>query len=407
MNVLVITTSYPFPPRNGVTIPVSNYIYLLLELGVTVDLVIIGENNQISGELVNNIYSLSTKRSKVSATIKELFGISPYCSNYKVYPNNWMSTYLCNSYDMILCSPFSVLKVGVQVKNFIQSKYGKFPTLVAAISDCFTAELYNSGINKEGGGFSNYRLGSLISRARSVLMKKMEGEALLEADKIFVQSHRDKAWLHKIDQRLSSRTHIVTNGVDENLFELSLALGRKAKNFCFVADLSVEYYRIKFIWLYNNVWCKISSKDKKLFVHSRNIKNSDRDLHEILSDKTIVFNDTFVPNISDIYNNIDVAFAPIFKSYGFINKVGEAMASGIVVIGDKTAFNAIPDFKSNVHGIIANDSGAMLDAVERLTKDIELLDSIKKNARLISISHLRWKTKLVFFTKLLNMHDEK
>jgi len=96
-------------------------------------------------------------------------------------------------------------------------------------------------------------------------------------------------------------------------------------------------------------------------------------------------------------------FLMTLKSYGFINKVGEAMASGIVVIGDKTAFNAIPDFKTNVHGIIANDSEAMLNAVERLVKDIELLDSIKKNARLISICHLKWKNKLGFFAKLLNI----
>ena len=67
----------------------------------------------------------------------------------------------------------------------------------------------------------------------------------------------------------------------------------------------------------------------------------------------------FVDNLQDIYIGKTISIAPIFKDYGFINKVAESMASGLIVIGDSSAFNSI----DAVDSFLVAESGLDLTSI--------------------------------------------
>ena len=78
-------------------------------------------------------------------------------------------------------------------------------------------------------------------------------------------------------------------------------------------------------------------------------KRSSTDLEAFFAREEISYQ-PYVESIEDEYARHAILVAPIFKGFGLINKVVEAMAAGCLVVGDKTAFNGIESFKPNLHG---------------------------------------------------------
>lgn len=398
MKALVITTEYPFPPRNGVTIPVANYILLLKELGWVVDLVVIGgEPPNPRGDQVNKALFLGKQRSVPFAVAKEVLLISPFSCNFSVTPRDWKENHLVKKFDIVLVSPINMVAIGKEVVGYLSAKFRHRPRFIAAISDCYTAELYKAVSGKKLFGIS---LPSL-NRLRSLYMGKVERALLGAADKVFVQSAKDKDWLKRISCGLiDGQVSILTNGVDEGLFELTIRTGQPARRFCFVADFRSNDYRHKLLWLYRNVWANLDISGKELSVVGRGLRRADSAFKEIFMDTTVIIKDQFHDKVSDIYAGMDVLFAPIFKNHGFINKVGEALAGGVVVIGDDSAFNAIEGFVVNTHGLSANTGVEMVALAKRVHNDVALFDALKQNGRRLAEKSLRWKSKRAIFNEI-------
>lgn len=399
MKALVITTEYPFPARNGVTIPVANYIRLLKEMGWAVDLVMVGARQDGSAESkpLRSLY-LEKKRNTVIAVLKELLLVSPFSCNFTVSPTNWKERFLTEQYELVLSSPISMVGIGRDVKEYLSGRFGKPPKWIAAISDCYTAELHKavSGMTILGVDLPS------VNRLRSLYMKRIEKTLLSTPDEVFVQSEKDKLWLNRIGVgTVEDQVKIVTNGVDEGLFDLPILAGGPARKFCFVADLRSNDYRKKLIWLYRNVWVNLDIPEKELFVIGRGLQRGDTGFQDLFEDETVRILDRFYETVPEIYAGMDVLFAPIFKNHGFINKVGEAMAAGVVVIGDESAFNAIEGFQAGVHGLSANSGEEMEASAKRLFEDGELFAALKMNGRVLAERVLRWEGKKAAFGSAL------
>lgn len=399
MRVLVISNCNPFPPRDGLTIPIFNYIRLLNNLGCTVDLMIASNDrhNEVDSSLVDKTFYLGTHRQRIKGVINELTLSKPFAATYSFDIKDVSELNANKDYKIILCSPFTTIKIGETIKTQISNH----AQLVSAISDCYTAELYNISKHAHHKNFFMSKLTYYISKFRSLLMSFIEPKILASSDFIFVQSSRDKAWLRKLtSSNFAKKVHVMTNGVDGNLFKLSLEQTNKIPNFCFVADLNVDHYLNNFLWFYRNVWLHLNQK-LTLKVYTKAIKRIETLPEDVKGDDSIIIIDKFVPSLSDIYMNEDIAIAPVFKSYGFINKVGEAMAAGCLVIGDRTAFNAINGFQNGVHGIVANDADSMNKSIKFFINNPDRLHEIKVNARELAIKSLCWEGKSQMFLDIL------
>lgn len=404
MNVLVISPVFPYPARDGLTIPIVNYIKLLKNCGFNIDLAVLSDFDSDNVPEINfdieNIYKLKIRKNKLLSLYKELTMQTIYAASYKVIQNSSFQSMASRRYDFILCSPLSSITAAIFIKR--SSKLNANVKIISAISDCYTAELFNSGECKKYLNLNIPNLTRIISRIRAKFVKHIEPALLGNSNTIFVQSENDKNWLKNIgDDLLNNKTIIFTNGVNDLLFDLPLNSKKVATRYGFIADLRSKLYQARLYNLYTQVWCKLNKNGKTLYIYGRGLPKMDPLFKNMLEDESVIFIDDFIEDIRDIYRNLDVTFAPIYKSYGFINKVGEAMASGVAVIGDSTAFNAIEGFQNNIHGIIANSPSEMVLAAEKLASsdNISILDNIKIKARNLSTLHMKWSNKLALIEK--------
>jgi len=99
----------------------------------------------------------------------------------------------------------------------------------------------------------------------------------------------------------------------------------------------------------------------------------------------------FVDSLGDLYASASILVAPIFKGYGLINKVVQAMAAGTIVVGDKTAYNGICGFKPGVHGFTAENADGFTAAILRTLKNPEINQQIRRDARTLVVDNFNWQ----------------
>lgn len=388
---LIVTTQFPFPPRNGITIPTANYIRLLVELGYIVDLLIVGSDDGVKeSSLLRKIMYHPYKRNMPLSILKELLQFSPHCCNFSV--NNMLIRDVAyqTEYKLILSSPLSVTKIANGISKAICDGGGYKPLTIAAISDCYTEELRNVVALDRKMGISL----KSIARNRARYMGRLEERVLKYSSKVFVQSEYDMAKLGELGKgSLSQKIEVLTNGVDDALFDIHIEKKSSAKNFCYIANFSSPDYSHKLLWLYDNVWKKLDIEGGKLLLYGKGIEENDPKFRIIINDSSVIYKKDYISDLRDIYRNIDVLFAPVFRKHGYINKVGEALASGVVVIGDITAFGAIPNFKSNTHGIVANTGDEMILEAEGISRSAERFHGFRLRGRELALECLQWHSR--------------
>ncbi len=391
---LFVVSEYPFPARNGVTIPSSNYIKLLEKKNYTIDIIL------VSTELFNNdryynVLQVIPHRNKITSYFKELTLQEAYFNSYH-YNISKINEFLKvnGPYDMIVASPINVTSVAqTAIKKHLEI-FGTKPFSIAGISDCYTTVLNTPIINNH---FSvNLAFKNIFRKTRSLSMAMLEYKAIKNFDQIFVQTSSDKEQIERISKnKLKDKVLIFTNGVDQQLFSINSTYNR---NFLFVASLKVPHYQNTLLWFYQNVWKSAISdySNCKLYVYAGG-GFPEEIFEEMILDKSVVFVKEFVKDIKDIYIGKSVCIAPIFKNYGFINKVAEAMSSGLVVIGDKSAFNGILGYENNQNVIVANSSDEYIKAIKSILKNKEYWKLLSVNSKLLALNEFSWDSKSDFF----------
>jgi glycosyltransferase involved in cell wall biosynthesis len=398
MKILIIADRYPLPPKDGVSIPVAGIINLLKSEHAIDLLIIESEGKQDTKSYTGGddgfgrIISVhATKKRPILGLIEELFLSKPYfCHqiNLEDLPNS------DQQYDLVISSPINTLAAGLLFKNGGNK-------LVALISDVYTSVLSE---RKWQLHETKELIISAVQKLRSKWVAGIENKILHKVDFILVQTSKDAKWLSKISKNtLNEKCLVFTNGVDERLFSNKITQGSKVKTVLYIANFKDSHYRSLLKWFYEDVWLSLRKKNVNttLRIVGRGI-NEDQRLHErLMNDISIEYHE-YIEDLSFAYNGANVAVAPIFKSYGFINKVGEALAAGVPVVGDSSAFNGIEEVLDIGGGFAANTADEFISCLEDiLDNDIKCLE-ISKNARLFAKQNLRWASREAIVQKILN-----
>ena len=97
----------------------------------------------------------------------------------------------------------------------------------------------------------------------------------------------------------------------------------------------------------------------------------------------------YVNNLPELLLKADLYLAPVFSGAGMKNKVLEAMAAGLPVIGTKEAFAGI-DIKDGIQGIIAEPED-FTSQILKLVSRPDLCEKIGFNARKLVVEKYSWK----------------
>ena len=384
MRILALTEVPPYPPRNGITIPMHNHINILSKEH-DVDILTAG-----SLSIVNAPYGEVSPMKIINRPFFKkllgecLFGIPTF--NLKVDASEIERFMVDKSpYDLIYYSAIRMNNVAENFADWHTVNCNFRPKIIAAVSDSYTSVLRSAPLaptNSLSGWCAKW-----IRYFRSFYMTKIEFKILERAEVVLVQTFRDKEWMSLIGVS-TSKISILTNAVPESLFQLPL---NKTGSILFVGDLSSQHYQKIFLWFFESVWNDIKHSFPTIQLHAYTSGKKAEAIVELTNScpRTHIVTE-FVENIDDVYHGKTICIAPIFKDYGFINKVAEAMAAGLIVVGDPSAFNGIHGVKNEENCMIVNQRDGFAKTITELLSSKKLMLTISSNARTIAKDNFSW-----------------
>jgi glycosyltransferase involved in cell wall biosynthesis len=392
MKLLFVVDQLPYPARNGVTIPTYNWIKRLYKEH-KIDILYIKpskvkiEKSEFdrNKEFANQVMVIEKKTVNLSHRIKsELKGDKPFFLDYTIDENKLSKILNCRNYDIVIGSPLSTHYCIEKIKNILSEV-----KCVAGISDCNTLTARSKGKNILLKGVkTNLKLLSLIMWLRSLQMGRSESNALELYDLILVQTKEDRRFINKIsNHKLNSKIILSPNGVNELLFDIPIR--DKEKNIVFIG--AVEGLQGQLLcWMIDNIWSKIVDKypEANLKIIGNNLPITLQ--HRIRNQKNLSY-EKFVGNIVDLYNDKHTLISFAYKDNGLINKVVEAMAAGVTVIGDIGNFNYIDGFINYKHGIIIKKQNDLFYAISTLFKNDKKQIDMAQKARELIKKRYSWK----------------
>ncbi len=376
---------------DGVRIPAANHFRALKEMG-EVDLLIMqrvdlprpDEDIEETREAVSRCGIIEVRRdSNVAAIAGEFLRRQPFYGALQLIGElpSWLSE---TEYDVVWCG------TAPAVAAFARSEWRrrvKARHWVAGLSDVHSLVIYRQGQQTSKSKSRAYKLTmSAVSAGRSKVLARAEIAMLGAYDLVTMQTDKELEWIKRFSgEALVKRILLLPNGIPSHLLDLPLS-GREPK-VVFVGRLSAMYgHRLR--WFLDDVWPLVMAKmpTAKLVVVG---KGAGKGLTEIFERLGVTYQ-PFVPEIEDIYRDKAMLIAPIFKGFGLINKVVEAMAAGCLVLGDKTAFNGIPDFQAGVHGRVVEDAEAFAAQIVEVLGDSDFVQQQREAGRELVRRHFDW-----------------
>ncbi len=368
-SVLIVTDQLPYPPRNGITLPVYNYVVglmktqpvkvlLLADHNSPPSLDALADNERIFGKI--EVVYLSRK-GKLPRVLDELL-------RREMYNHGWKRT---NQYalpeqmsvDIVLVSPMSAV---AKWRSSGLQQIISCSLAIAAIHDCCTALYYLQARQSFGG--LKLAIKSFQHRLRTYQIARIEAKLLAPYDHILLQTSTDlKLMRQLVSVETASHVVLVPNGVSADLFELTPV--SENGTVLFVAELSGEYAPIA-DWLVSQLWPEVLKRcpECQLAIVG---KGASTTLKAAIQSSTHITYIEFIEDLSQSYRDAMIVLSPIFKGYGLINKTIEAMAASVPVVGGLAAFNGIEGFQSGVHGMACNtrSTTGFADAIANLVSD--------------------------------------
>lgn len=389
MKAMCLLTENPCPPRNGITIPTHNHLKILRDIGYELNILLIEDVNKELCSFGNARKLKLTETSKFRRIITELTLKRAYYEN--LFDFEQLSSEEINV-DVIYYSPISFGYVVTLLAAYIKKKTGKKPIVIASISDCYTSVLRTSLSNSKG-----ITVKSFASFLRSFLISRLEFKALSNADSILVQTKKDKEWLLNIGLQ-AKNIFITPNGVSDSLFNLKMS---NYTDLVFVGNFRSDFYIDKLGWFINNVFLRLIENYPKCNLHIYTSGTCSEKLDIITEHKNINVHNEFVKDIADVYKDKYICVAPIFKSYGFINKVAEALGAGLVVVGDKSAFNGM-NVRHGRDAFIVETEDEFFSTISDLLGDKKQSMNIRTSARYLAMNDFSWSSRKEIFINATN-----
>lgn len=393
MKVLFVVDEFPFPARNGVTIPVANFIKQFHSRGYLVDLLYFdtGDNYPIDAGLmpfINYFHRVPlTRKNKFRGLFNELRGHEAIFESWNLAGEKEPHQFL-TSYDLIWASPIRPFALWLKFKNELRIDA---KDTIASVNDSY--ELTLRALSKKK---NNFLLRKLYG-CRASAMSSIESGLLEKASFVAVQSQKEVDFFGGKNNKKLNVVEL-KNGVSENYFIGNLD---KEYDLIFVGTLD-DFYKNSLNWFINNVYSKLSQPRPSFIIIGKGATNKDIEFFKSLSIEYI----PFVDELDSFYFKSKILVAPIFKGYGTINKVLEAMASACVVVGDETAFNGIEGFLDSTHGLVANSESQFIEKIKLVLENKELARTIGENSRNLMMKNFSWDSRVDKFLALNKAYEK-
>lgn len=390
MKILFVANEVPFPPDNGVRIPIFHAMRLMSQAGHEIALAVLtAETCEVSdrfscvtaklcsgGSLLERIpwrhplavqlaailgqRLLFVEKYRSAAFRKKLVGLIG-----KFHPD-------VIHFDLIpMVQYLSVTPAGVGT--------------VASINDSYALTLENA---LRAGYFRG--LEYIYKKWQYYSTRCYEASAYEQFDQIQVMSETDKNYLLRLNPHL--RVSVIPNGAEDALFHLTASTSSKS-GIIFVATLTGTHLKGLQRFL-SQSWPIVREKypSARLNVVGKIGPDAGKLMEEYSRFPEVKFTG-YIPDLSDVYGMGGIAIAPIDQNCGIVNKVIEAMAAGLAVVGFENTFSGIPQGKPGVHFLQVMDYDGMGHEIVKLLGNETRCNEIKVAAQELARSYYSWSSR--------------
>jgi glycosyltransferase involved in cell wall biosynthesis len=228
-------------------------------------------------------------------------------------------------------------------------------------------------------------------------MAGIERRVLRNCSAILVQTAADRAWLAEIGgPELEARTVVCPNGVPDALLNQPLPSSIPHPRLLLaVSSFQEPLYRQNLERFLEDTWGEIKRAvpEARLRITGKGLQEHGQLYSQLHADPQIELAG-FVADIRDVYTDVRLVLAPIYKSYGYINKVAEAFAAGLPVLGDKSAFNGLEASVTLGCGRAASNAAEFSEEAIRYLSDDALWREASMSARRYAQETLTWQSRM-------------
>ncbi len=409
MRLLFVSTTFPFPPRDGVELPLAFYMeHLAREHEISFALLASPENTDEVGRatvlppwLSRVVIVPVTLRSTTSRYWKEFTFQQPSFFPYEMSPRTIVGLFRDAQYDVIWHSP-----VGVRSFSRLYQKY------VDPRVRCFLGgyDVIHSLYFEQGmlilRGREKLGLNKLSRLVRSFGIALMERRYLREFNLIQVHSWREQVRLRHLFTGISSPPVIVApNGLKEELFKLSYISARGQANILFITHCDPGRER-QVRWFLHRVWPVIFRARPSARLHLVGSPAQGSFLSELQGAHGIILRG-FVEPYAQAFTAMTVAVLPLWQTVGHINRIIDSMAAGVPLVGNYAALSTIRGFQNGIQGIAARSAQEFAHSIITLLDNPRRCREISQKARELVMAEYQWEHSLRVVSEALQKFSTK
>lgn len=396
MKLLFVTTSIPFPPRQGIELP-NAHIAEALSKVFDVDLLVITRSVQDEkllaerrGNLPSTLGELLQLQSRPSSSssrlLKELTLQKPtfFIDGFEVQALE--DLFKEKAYDAVWLSPVGTLgllsacrKLGLRVA----------PVVGLGCNDVITTTYLDSLKELLSGrmGFSSQRL---IQGLRSAVIWPLEKRYLKDVDLLHVQTPLEKQradWLLG-NQSPQPLVLAAQNGRKRLLEQVDYQVDGP-KRVLYMTHLSGGRAR-ESRWFLQSVWPKIVQQhpDAKLLLVGTPPPPESEIARNIPANAEVL---GYVDDLVELYRSVSLAVVPIIHSTGLINRALDALTAGVPLVATSAVLSTIAGCQPGKHAIAADSANDFATAVNGLLKAPNQRQDYAASSRALALDQPTWQ----------------
>lgn len=402
MRLLYVSTEAPYPPRNGVRIPLYHSMRLMREAGHEIGLLTVSDDREsLEAELETSTERLGLSFAKGVAlnarSRHSLFAAS--LVNRRMY---FLERYANERFAKLLVQTTSEFTpAAIHFDLVTTTEYRKYVPrdvrCIASVNDSYAFSL------QEQLRTTPMSLARRVYRsAQSVAAKRYERTAYNAFDCVHVVSENDRSYLKRLG--VASEIVVLSNGVDPELFELSQATHGNS-DVLFVGALggaNLTYVRT----LVKQIWPQVmaSVPNAKLKIIGNAGDEAAALIQEIREAPGVQYMG-YVERLSEAYRMGGISVVPMDKRCGIINKAIEAMVAGHVVLGYPSTFSGIPEARPDVNTVTCLDANDFAERLVTLLRDPTRLKAMQCAASEVVKTNYRWETRAEELEQIYSARD--
>ncbi|OQX56500.1 MAG: hypothetical protein B5M53_01110 [Candidatus Cloacimonas sp. 4484_209] len=383
MKILFITNNFPFPPRNGVELPLAknaealskrgHRIYFCLVYEDKVDIVDINRIQEKPDFVKGCFLVQAIKISKAKKILNEitLRNLAYYQGHYNI--EQMKRAFSDLKFDLLWASPDGLAGFCEVYKTLFYS---------GAISLIGINELYYRNL------LAQIRLkvgifGILKSLLRIPFVYLLEKKMYRRADIVAVQTDVERLAAEKMLQNCSTKVITLPNGYKEELLKISPDFS--SQNILFMTTVSREG---ELIWFLKNCWLEIKKRmpGASLLI----VGETSEGLKKRYSVMPGINWLGFVDDLPSVMSRVALCIIATNKNVGLINRVVDALAAGVPVLGFQRALETVNGFRPGVHGETFRNKEELIEKTVNLALNIPRLKELSENGRKFVVSINSW-----------------